>query len=149
MFSILMTLAAWGGAVERFESRNVERLQDKRIVAMTTASNGASFGQVCRNGESCDWTLVAGSCNAGDRFPALATSSTTAITLELECEQPFGAGMAQFSFSRPEHLEAVLRNAPRFGIALPLQADQIRVLGFDLTGSTAAIERAKARNAAR
>jgi hypothetical protein len=117
---------------------------------MTTATSDASFGQVCREGEDCGWARVnAGSCDAGDRFPALATSSTSAITLEPVCKQPFGAGMAPFSFSRPQHLEAALRNETRFGLELPLQADRIRVPSFDLTGSTAAIERAKARDAAR
>ena len=146
MLALLLTLAASGG-VDRFESWIVERVDDTRTVAMTTVPTGGSFGQICRPGEGCAWSLVtSGSCTPGDSFPALATSSATAMTLELKCEERFGGGMARFSFVHPERVEALLKGATRLGVAVPLQNDEIRVLNFDLNGSVAAIERARARN---
>ncbi len=146
MLALLLTIAASSG-VDRFDSWIVQDVDDLHTVAMTTVPTGGSFGQICRIGEGCTWALVvSGSCTPGDSFPALATSSATAMTLELKCQDRYGGGMARFSFAHPERVEALLKGATRLGVAVPLQNDQIRVLNFDLVGSVPAIERARARN---
>jgi hypothetical protein len=112
------------------------------LYAATINDSGALFGQFCYPAEgNCIWLIgMSTGCDKGDKYPVLANSDAGAQQLELLCDGRLESGLYRYVFLNFDAVDAIARKGTRIGIAIPLQADQFRVVRFQLNGATQAID---------
>jgi hypothetical protein len=134
---------AAAGAVPDFGDWRVARAADgSTLDAYTINESGSLLGEHCNVAEhSCNWIVITAiRCSGEDEYPVLGNTSSGAVPLQVQCEGATDQEGAQFryGFTDWQQLEALMQDAARVGIAMPMAEDQFQVLRFSLTGRTAA-----------
>jgi hypothetical protein len=110
--------------------------------------SGHFLGQYCYQSKgSCLWLLaIKTRCDEGDKYPVLINSDAGSAQVEVHCLGHLpSAGMYRYAFTDFELIDRTVRNGRRIGFAIPLESDQFRVLRFDLTGASSALNSMRAR----
>jgi hypothetical protein len=115
------------------------------MYAVTFNDSGALFGQYCYPDKgTCLWLMsTSTSCEKDHKYPILANSDGGAVQLTLQCQGPIGDkgtdAKYAYVFTDFDEVSDLVKNATRIGFAVPLQADQFKVVRFEVDGSAAAI----------
>ncbi len=119
---------------------------DKTMMyAIVFNDSGALFGQYCYPEKgSCLWLISAStSCEKDHKYPVLANSDGGAVPLTLQCQGSIGGKGTEakyaYVFTDFDEVSNLVKNATRIGFAVPLQADQFKVVRFEVDGSAEAI----------
>jgi hypothetical protein len=123
------------------------------MYAVTFNDSGALFGQYCYPEEgSCLWLLGASTqCEKGHQYPVLANADGGAIPLKLVCQGSSKTGndvKYTYVFTDFDAVSNLVKNASRIGFAVPLQADQFKVVRFEVDGSAEALAAMRAKASA-
>jgi len=116
------------------------------MYAVTFNDSGALFGQYCYPDKgSCLWLIgVAMQCEKDHQYPVLANSDGGAVQLKLMCQGAIGTAKEDqkyaYVFSDFDAVTSLVKSAKRIGFAVPLQADQFKVVRFEVDGSADALE---------
>ena len=110
--------------------------------AGTTNDSGDVFGEYCDyENKNCRWVLLTlAACDKGHTYPALGNTDKGAASLELVCAGEVSSGKYRYFFNNWKDLEALVKTSARFGLAVPMQADQFQVHRFLLNGLIAATQ---------
>lgn len=135
--SSLMAQDRWGSWFAGMTSDN------DGSYAATVNDSDSLLGHYCWVGSgNCAYLLaVPTSCKDGSRYPVLVNSDAGAFSTVLFCGGKMDSGRFRYMFSEFDAIDSAVRDATRIGVAMPLVADSIRVVRFDLTGSRQAISR--------
>jgi hypothetical protein len=115
------------------------------MYAVTFNDSGALFGQYCYPDKgSCLWLIsTSTSCEKDHKYPVLANSDGGAVPLTLHCQGTIGSkgvdAKYAYVFNDFDAVTNLVKNATRIGFAMPLQADQFKVVRFEVGGSAAAL----------
>ena len=125
----------------KFGSWFTETGSDGLLYAATVNDSGALLGQFCFPAEgSCLWLLgMITACDKGDEYLVLANSDVGAAQLKVLCDEKLESGLYRYVFTDFDTVDDIVKKGARVGFAVPLKADQFRIVRFDLSGATTAI----------
>lgn len=115
--------------------------------AATVNDSGSAFGQWCNTNERSCLYLVAMStrCDTDDTYPALINTDTGALPVTLICRGKLSdRNLYRYVISDFSKIDKMVKTSKRFGIAIPLQADEFKVIRFSLEGASVAISAMRA-----
>ncbi|MGH8139117.1 MAG: hypothetical protein ACREVV_13135 [Steroidobacteraceae bacterium] len=145
----LLSLTSWFGpglcntyADETYGAWSVAVSDDRSFVyAATTNDSGALLGEYCYPGKgSCMWILgTKTKCEEGAKYPMLANSNAGAFQLQVTCGGLAPNSLYSLAFTNFDDVDHLIKNGAKIGFAIPLQADEFRVIRFILNGSSQAI----------
>lgn len=124
------------------------------MYAVTFNDSGALFGQYCYPDQgSCLWLIsVTTSCEKDHKYPVLANSDGGAVPLTLQCQGPIGGkgedAKFAYVFTDFDAVSNLVKSATRIGFAVPLQADQFKVVRFEVDGSAPALSAMRSKASA-
>jgi len=110
--------------------------------ALTMNDSGAAFGEWCSAGtRQCIWMVgMSAGCQGNSSYPILANTDAGAQSLTISCGGKLaGTQLWRYQFMSFMDVEHLLRDTHRIGFAIPMQADQFRVVRFSLSGAAAAV----------
>jgi hypothetical protein len=98
------------------------------VYAGTTNDSGDVFAEYCDYAsKTCRWALLTTTgCEKDHAYPALGNTDKGAASLELVCDGAVDDKYRYF-FNNWKELEALIKTSARFGLAVPMQADQFQV----------------------
>lgn len=117
-------------------------LAGDRIYAMTLNDSGNLMGFFCFSDSTKGaWALgTKHTCEAGKSYSVLVGTDIGAIPLNLLCRGPLGnTGLFRQDVSEGESFYALIEDANRVAIAVPMMTDDFRVLRFRLNGAATAV----------
>jgi hypothetical protein len=129
-------------ADETYELWAVSLSDDNSVAsAYTVNDSGALLGQYCyASSGNCVWTLgMTTGCETGSEYPVLANTDTGSVQLKIKCGGRLPTGAYAYAFTDFDAIDKAVKNATRIGFAVPMQADEFRVVRFLLSGANAAI----------
>ncbi|MGB4294144.1 MAG: hypothetical protein WBJ16_00725 [Smithellaceae bacterium] len=111
------------------------------IYATTINDSGNLLGQYCAPSTgNCVWLLgMSTACKEDDQYPVLANSDVGAVHITVRCDAKLDKGLYRYVFTDFDIMNNIVTKGLRVGFAVPLQADQFRVVRFDLNGARRAI----------
>jgi len=111
------------------------------LYAATVNDSGNLLGQYCSSSTgNCIWLLgMSTACKEGDQYPVLANSDAGAAHIMVYCSAKLDNGLYRYVFTEFDSINHIVTKGLRVGFAIPLQADQFRVVRFDLGGSNRAL----------
>jgi len=120
----------------------VSTQSDTALYAVTVNDSGALLGQFCYPEQgSCMWLLgMSTGCQEGDKYPVLLNSDRGAQSVEIYCDGKLESGLYRYAFTDFDAMQNHVKDSTRIGFAVPLRADQFRVVRFTLDGATRAIQ---------
>lgn len=142
IFTILITFHNSSNAQSRDEwFTGVTDSGDKLFYAATMNESGNILGQYCDPSTgNCIWLLgMSTVCKEGDQYPVLANSDASSAHILVYCSARLDNGHYRYVFTEFDVINNIVMKGVRVGFAVPLQADQFRVVRFNLSGSNRAI----------
>ncbi len=140
---------AWGASAlaqaEDYGKWTVSTEDKTMMYAVTFNDSGALFGQYCYPDKgSCLWLVsTSTACDKDHKYPVLANSDGGAAPLTLQCQGSIGGkgedAKYAYVFTDFDAVSNLVKNATRIGFAVPLQADQFKVVRFEVGGSAPAL----------
>lgn len=112
------------------------------LSAATVNRNQEVFGQWCYPGRgNCIWVIgITTPCHKGNTYPVLANSDVGVVQLEVRCLGKLEVtGAYELVFTKFDDVDHIARTATRVGFAIPLKADQPRLVRFSLSGAVRAL----------
>jgi hypothetical protein len=111
------------------------------LYAATINDSGNLLGEYCSPSTgNCIWLLgMSTACKEGDQYPILANSDAGAAHIMVYCSAKLDNGLYRYVFTEFDSINNIVTKGLRVGFAVPLQADQFRVVRFDLSGSNRAL----------
>lgn len=143
ILSLIQIVGTTAKADETYGSWSVALGDDRSFVYAATANDsGALLGEYCYPDKgSCIWILgTKTKCEDGHEYPVLANSDTGAVQLQVKCNGLAPNNLYSYAFTSFADVDQLVKGGTRVGFALPLQADEFRVVRFLLNGSNAAID---------
>lgn len=112
------------------------------LYAATINDSGNLLGEYCSPSTgNCMWLLgMSTACKEGDQYPVLANSDAGAAQISVYCSAKLDNGQYRYVFTEFDAINNLVTKGLRVGFAVPLQADQFRVIRFDLGSSNQALE---------
>lgn len=111
--------------------------------AFTTNESGSAFGEWCGlSTGKCLWMVGMNvSCDEhASTVPVLANTDSGAGAIMISCDGVLqNTNLYRYVFSSWKDVESLLTNSSRIGFAIPMQADQFRVVRFSLKGQSEAV----------
>lgn len=109
--------------------------------AATVNDSGNLLGEYCSpDTGDCIWILgIASACKEGDQYPVLGNSDVGSAHITVYCSAKLDNGLYRYVFSKFDDINDLIIKGLKVGFAIPLQADQFRVIRFDLGDSNRAI----------
>lgn len=146
--ALLMCVAVAHGQERSYEDWGIGIADDQTyLYAATKNDSGEILGEYCYfKSKKCVWLVSFNTkCKAGDSYPILANSDSSAIALTVTCFGPIDehSSVHVYGFDDWKLLESMLKDAGRVGFATALSGDQFSVARFSLSGrtdATAALE---------
>ena len=118
---------------------------DRRGSSLSAATVNRSqevFGEWCYPEKgNCIWLIgITTQCRDGNTYPVLANSDVGPVQLEVRCLGKLEVtGAYELVFTNFDDVDHIARKATRVHFAIPLQADQFRIVRFSLAGAVRAL----------
>jgi hypothetical protein len=110
--------------------------------AFTLNDSGSIFGEWCTvSTRICVWMVGMDSgCEGDSTYPVLANTDTGAAPLNIKCGGKLAdTNLSRYQFQDYKSVEGLLKGSHMIGFAIPMKADQFKVVRFSLSGSERAI----------